>query len=116
MPRVSENQLTKLYYTIGEVADMFDVNTSLIRFWEKEFPVIQPKKNKKGKRLFTSKEILKIDIVYTLVKEEGYTLDGARKAMKEKKSTAETEQFTENSEVINKLERMKAKLLSMKSN
>lgn len=116
MPRVSENQLTKLYYSIGEVADIFDVNTSLIRFWEKEFPSIEPKKNKKGKRLYTSKEILKIDIVYSLVKEEGYTLDGARKALKEKKSVQVEEERSENSDLIEKLESIKTKLLSLRSN
>ena len=115
MSRVTENQLTKLYYTIGEVAAMFDVNTSLIRFWEKEFPVIQPKKNKKGKRLFTSKEILKIDIIYTLVKEEGYTLDGARKALKEKKTVTVHVEPEEDGELLKKLESIKAKLISLKS-
>ena len=65
---ISEKQLTKLYYTIGEVAVMFDVNPSLIRFWEKEFTIIQPKKNKKGNRLFTPKDILNFNKIYHLVK------------------------------------------------
>jgi len=79
---ISEKQLTKLYYTIGEVATMFDVNTSLIRFWEKEFTIIQPKKNKKGNRLFTPKDILNFNKIYNLVKVQGFTLEGAKNALK----------------------------------
>jgi len=90
---------------------MFDVNTSLIRFWEKEFPTIHPKKNKKGNRLFTPKEIAKIDRVYMLVKEQGYTLDGAKKAMKNKR---EPNQYSDE-EVISKLQELKAQLILLKS-
>jgi DNA-binding transcriptional MerR regulator len=79
---ISEKQLTKLYYTIGEVATMFSVNTSLIRFWEKEFSIIQPKKNKKGNRLFTPKDIINFNKIYNLVKEQGFTLEGAKNALK----------------------------------
>ena len=79
---ISEKQLTKLYYTIGEVATMFNVNTSLIRFWEKEFTIIQPKKNKKGNRLFTPKDIINFNNIYNLVKEQGFTLEGAKNALK----------------------------------
>lgn len=82
MIEISEKQLTKLYYTIGEVATMFDVNTSLIRFWEKEFTIIQPKKNKKGNRLFTPKDILNFNKIYNLVKVQGFTLEGAKNALK----------------------------------
>lgn len=81
---ISEKQLTKLYYTIGEVAVMFDVNPSLIRFWEKEFAIIQPKKNKKGNRLFTPKDILNFNKIYHLVKKQGFTLEGAKNALKNK--------------------------------
>ncbi|MBL4706809.1 MAG: MerR family transcriptional regulator [Flavobacteriales bacterium] len=77
---------TKLYYSIGEVSKMFDVNASLIRFWEKEFSIIKPKKNKKGNRLFTKKDIDNLHIIYNLVKERGFTLEGAKKKMKENKS------------------------------
>jgi DNA-binding transcriptional MerR regulator len=115
MSKVNASNLTKLYYSIGEVADMFDVNTSLIRFWEKEFPVIQPKKNKKGNRLFTPKEIGKIDRIYTLVKEEGYTLDGAKKAMKGKTVPQELTSHTDsNDAVIERLEGLKSRLLALK--
>jgi len=80
-----ESKIEKLYYSIGEVAEMFDVNTSLIRFWEKEFDIIKPKKNKKGNRLFTKQDIDNFHIIYHLVKEKGMTLKGARKKMKENK-------------------------------
>lgn len=122
MPKVSEDQLTKLYYSIGEVAGMFEVNTSLIRFWEKEFPTISPKKNKKGKRLFTPKDILKIERIYILVKEEGYTLDGAKKALNSKSgntSVSEQPELTEpttNNEVIDRLEVIKKRLIGLRTN
>lgn len=123
MSKIAHNQLTKLYYSIGEVADMIEVNTSLIRFWEKEFPSIKPKKNKKGNRLYTPKEIKKIDQIYTLVKQKGYTLDGARKAMKSKHTIEQTddndnvaiEYSASNSHLIDRLEAIKAKLMKMKS-
>lgn len=81
-----EEKSSKLYYSIGEVSKMFDVNASLIRFWEKEFSIIKPKKNKKGNRLFTKKDIDNLHIIYNLVKERGFTLEGAKKKMKENKS------------------------------
>ena len=115
MSKIDVSELKKLYYSIGEVADMFDVNTSLIRFWEKEFPTIQPKKNKKGNRLFTPKEIGKIDRIYSLVKEEGYTLDGAKKAMRGKApAPTPNVESTSNEEVVNRLERLKDRLLALK--
>jgi len=115
LSKIADNQLTKLYYSIGEVAEMFDVNTSLIRFWEKEFSILKPKKNKKGNRLFTPKEILKLDMIYSLVKDQGYTLEGAKLAIKSKdipemtKSVASPYQ-----EVIKKLEKIKGRLIEMK--
>ncbi len=71
----------KLYYPIGEVAKAFDVNTSLIRYWEQEFAILRPKKNKKGNRYFTPEDIKNLKIIYHLVKEKGYTLDGAKIAL-----------------------------------
>lgn len=93
---------------------MFDVNTSLIRFWEKEFPTIKLKKNKKGNRVFTPKDVLKIDTIYHLVKNQGYTLDGAKKAMK---SGVDLEESSESNtqEVIMRLEALKMKLIKLKS-
>ncbi len=72
----------KVYYSIGEVAAMFHVNTSLIRFWEKEFSVLRPRKNKKGNRLFTERDIRYLHMIYHLVKNKGYTLHGAKEALK----------------------------------
>lgn len=72
----------KIYYSIGEVAGMFKVSTSLIRFWEKEFEVLKPHKNKKGNRLFTARDVKNLHIIYNLVKVKGYTLQGAREALK----------------------------------
>lgn len=114
MARITEHQLTKLYYSIGEVADMFDVNTSLIRFWEKEFPTIKLKKNKKGNRVFTPKDVLKIDTIYHLVKDRGFTLEGAKKAMKSGVDREETSEGN-TQEVIMRLESLKLKLIKLKS-
>ena len=75
----------KRYYSIGEVADAFDVNPSLIRFWETEFSILNPKKNTKGNRKFTTKDIENLRHVYFLVKERGYTIDGAKTYIKEHK-------------------------------
>lgn len=108
-------QLTKLYYSIGEVASIFDVNTSLIRHWEKEISLIQPKKNKKGDRLFTVKDIEIFNKIYQLVKEEGYTLDGANKALNTKSLTAKSKKGAlTNEEIIARLERVKVQLLTLK--
>ncbi len=81
-----EKQVEKLYYSIGEVAKIFDVNTSLIRFWEKEFDIIKPKKNKKGNRLFTKDDVDNLHVIYHLVKERGFTLEGAKKKLKENRA------------------------------
>jgi DNA-binding transcriptional MerR regulator len=109
-------KLTKLYYSIGEVALIFDVNTSLIRFWEKEFSIIQPKKNKKGNRLFTVKDIENFNKIYQLVKLEGYTLDGAKKALKAKETEPLTEsQHTSNETIIERLEQIKSQLIQLKT-
>ena len=115
MERIKEKELTKLYYSIGEVAEIFNVNTSLIRFWEKEFSTIKLKKNKKGNRLFTPKDILKIDNIYHLVKTLGYTLDGAKKGMKSNSSLTSDETKNVNQEVIIRLEEIKEKLITLKS-
>lgn len=75
----------KMFYKIGEVALMFNVTTSLIRFWEKEFDIIQPKKNKKGNRLFTPQDVENFRVIYHLVKERGFTLKGAQEKMNQNK-------------------------------
>lgn len=102
-------QLTKLYYSIGEVAEMFDVNTSLIRFWEKEFSIIQPKKNRKGNRMFTPKDIENLQVIYHLLKERGYTIEGAKKKIKENK-----EDTLRESELVTKLQFVRAELEKIK--
>ncbi len=104
-----EKKVEKLYYSIGEVADMFHVNSSLIRFWEKEFDIIKPKKNKKGNRFFTQQDIENIRLIYHLVKERGLTLNGARKKIKENK-----EDTNNNYEVIKTLADIKSMLLEIK--
>ncbi|MFO7932477.1 MAG: MerR family transcriptional regulator [Bacteroidales bacterium] len=104
-----EMKVEKLYYSIGEVAEMFDVNTSLIRFWEKEFDIIKPKKNKKGNRLFTQKDIDNFHIIYHLVKELGMTLKGAKKKMRENKDDTE-----HNFEIVKSLENIKEMLIDVR--
>ena len=104
-----EKPIEKLYYSIGEVADVFDVNISLLRFWEKEFDILKPKKNKKGNRLFTAKDIDNLKIIYHLVKERGYTLEGAKKKLKENK-----EDTINNVEIVNRLKEIRQFLVELK--
>jgi DNA-binding transcriptional MerR regulator len=101
----------KLYYNIGEVADAFEVNTSLIRFWEKEFDIIKPKKNAKGNRKFTPQDVEHFELIYHLVKERGFTLDGAKLHLKESKS-----ETLSKFELVRKLKHIKAELQKLKSN
>ena len=95
----------KLYYTIGEVSKAFDVNPSLIRFWEKEFEILKPKKNNKGTRRYSSIDIENFQTIHHLVKEKGYTLDGAKVQLK---------MLNKNFELIKKLEKIKATLINIK--
>ncbi|MBI1185492.1 MerR family transcriptional regulator [bacterium] len=76
----------KYYYKIGEVADMLGVNPSLIRFWEREFPSIKPKKNRRGNRVFTESDIEELKKIYNLVKMQGHTLEGAKRILKNNKN------------------------------
>ncbi|WP_298426655.1 MerR family transcriptional regulator [uncultured Kordia sp.] len=101
----------KRYYSIGEVAKAFDVNASLIRFWEKEFDVIQPKKNAKGNRKFTPEDIKNLELIYHLVKERGFTLEGAKVHLKEEKKKT-----LSNFEIIRKLQHIRAELVKIKDN
>lgn len=104
-----DKETEKLYYTIGEVADMFAVNSSLIRFWEKEFEVLKPKKNKKGNRLFTSEDVNNLKLIFHLVKERGYTLEGAKK-----KLNANKENIEEQVQIKETLVRMRQFLTELK--
>ncbi len=79
-----EKEIEKLYYSIGEVAEMLSVNTSLLRYWEKEFDILRPKKNAKGDRFFTKADIENIKLIHHLVKDKGYTLEGAKQQLKMK--------------------------------
>ncbi|MBA7529350.1 hypothetical protein ES705_21546 [subsurface metagenome] len=106
-----EQKVEKLYYSIGEVAKMFNVNTSLIRFWEKEFDIIKPRKNKKGNRFFTKQDINNLHLIYHLVKERGMTLRGAKKKLRENKDDT-----TNNFEIIKSLTEIKNLLLEIKEN
>lgn len=117
MNQLDEKSLTKAYYTIGEVSELFAVNASLIRFWHKEFSQIKPKINAKGNRLFTPKDVLTIQRIYQLVKVEGFTLDGAKKSLKQKANPIAVEVVgTDNTEVIERLESIKSKLIALKRN
>lgn len=100
----------KRYYKIGEVAKAFNVNTSLVRFWEKEFVIIKPKKNAKGNRLFTPEDLKNLKLIYNLVKERGFTLEGAKQKLK--KNPAET---INTHEIISRLEEVKAALQNIKN-
>ncbi|WP_031425856.1 MerR family transcriptional regulator [Flavimarina sp. Hel_I_48] len=99
----------KLYYSIGEVAEAFAVNTSLIRFWEKEFDVLKPKKNAKGNRKFTPEDVKNLELIFHLVKERGFTLEGAKTHLKESKKETLTK-----FDMIRKLENIKAQLVALK--
>ena len=99
----------KLYYSISEVAKMFDVNESLLRFWEKEFPIIKPKKNAKGSRQYRKEDIENIRLIYHLVKEKGMTLLGARQKLKDNK-----EDTIQAIEIIDRLKEILEELLKMK--
>jgi DNA-binding transcriptional MerR regulator len=110
LPQIDLETNDKLYYTIGEVAEMFSVNASLIRFWEKEFDAIRPTKNKKGNRLFTAADIKTFKTIHYLVKERGFTLEGARQHMRDNRRKIE-----DNVEVIEKLKSIRRFLTELKA-
>ena len=96
----------KLYYSIGEISEAFNLNASLIRFWEKEFEILKPKKNSKGTRRYSLIDIERLQTIHHLVKEKGYTLDGAKDQLKI---------LNKNFEVIKKLEKVKSKLINIRN-
>ena len=104
-----EREIEKLYYPIGEVADMFNVNTSQIRFYEKEFDILQPKKNAKGNRLFRIEDIETLKIIFNLIKDKGFTLQGAKDFLKKNKNEA-----VEQQKVIDSLEKIKSFMLELR--
>ena len=101
----------KRYYTIGEVAKAFEVNTSLLRFWEKQFKEIQPKKKTSGVRKYTPQDVQNIKLIYHLLKEKGMTIEGAKNHLKDSKSSEENKM-----DVLKKLERIKKELENLRDN
>ena len=108
MPKLKTN-IEKLFYPIGEVAQMYNVNVSLIRFWENEFDILKPKKNKKGNRMFTKKDVDNLRIIYHLTKERGFTLEGAKRKLRENKSDT-----IDNIEIINHLKNIRKFLVEFR--
>lgn len=106
-----EQKIERLFYSIGEVAEMFGVNTSLIRFWEKEFDIIKPHKNKKGNRMFTPKDVENFHLIFHLVKEKGMTLKGAQKKLKENHDDT-----VNDFEVVSKLKEIRSLLVEVRDN
>lgn len=104
-----DRDISKMYYTMGEVSSMFDVNTSLIRFYEKEFDILKPKKNKKGNRLFTPEDVENLKIIFNLIRDKGYTLHGAKEHLKGNLTETKDSQ-----RVINSLENLKKFLLEVR--
>lgn len=104
------NLPTKRYYRIGEIAKAFNVNASLIRFWDKEFEALKPKKNAKGNRRFTPGDVRNLKLIYNLVKERGYTLEGAKTYLKE-----QDQKSLDNFKIISKLEGVKNELMKIKN-
>lgn len=103
-----EKDLTKLYYSIGEVCQLFDVAPSLIRHWEKAFVELRTKRSSRGNRQYTVKDIRKLEEIYTLVKERGFTLEGARAELRKAKADPKTE-------VLGRLKKLRANLLNLKN-
>ncbi len=106
-----KEETEKLYYSISEVSEMFELNASTLRFWEKEFDLLSPTKNKKGNRLFTKKDIDHIALIVDLVKLKGFTIQGAKEQIRQK--TASKIHTSTNAEVIEKLKQIRAKLVQL---
>ena len=104
-----EKEIEKLYYSIGEVSEMFNVAPSLIRFWESEFEIIQPKKNRKGNRQFTKEDIDNVRTIYHLVKEKGFTLQGAKEMLKN-----DTQSVKDKMEMLDSLRRVRQFLVEVR--
>jgi DNA-binding transcriptional MerR regulator len=107
--KIMQEEVQKVYYTIGETAEMFQVNPSLLRYWEKEFDVIKPFKNKKGDRYFSLKDIETIRTIHYLTKVKGYTLQGAKDAMKHNPDAA-----SGHAQIVETLTKIKEWLLKIK--
>ena len=101
--------MAKLLYSMGEVTEMFDVNASLIRYWESKFDCIKPHKNKKGNRMFTPSDVENLKLIYHLVKEKGMTLEGANKTMKKRGKKVQREVS-----ILERLQNIRAMLLEVR--
>lgn len=108
---IDHEKLTKLYYSIGEVAEMFSLSPSLIRFWETEFSKFKPKKDRRGDRRYMKKDILMLERIYILVKERGFTLEGARKELAAPSIDQKTQS---NTLIINRLSALRSQLTQLK--
>lgn len=106
-----EKEIEKLYYSIGEVAELFNVAPSLIRFWESEFDIIKPKKNRKGNRQFTREDIDNVRTIYHLVKEKGFTLQGAKEVLRN-----DTQAVRDKMDMIDSLKKVRSFLIEMREN
>lgn len=106
---LNKDKNLKLYFSISEVAQMFDINESTLRFWEKEFDMISPRKTPKGTRFYKQEDIDAVRLIYHLVKERGMTLAGARQKLKDNKETTVRQE-----EIVNKLKSIKEELIAMK--
>lgn len=111
MPATEKEETKKLFYTISEVSEMFDLNASTLRFWEKEFDFLKPSKNKKGNRTFTQKDIDNIARIVELVKQQGFTIQGAKEQFKKGLATSSPDV---KAEVVSKLKDIRAKLIDIK--
>ncbi len=110
MPVQNTDKELKLYYSIGEVAQMFGVNESLLRFWEKEFPQLNPKKAGRNIRQYRKEDIETVKLIYHLVKERGMTLPGARQRLKDNKNNT-----LRNFEIVERLKSIREELVSMRN-
>lgn len=106
-----EKEIEKLYYSIGEVAEIFNVAPSLIRFWESEFDIIKPKKNRKGNRQFTREDIDNVRTIYHLVKEKGFTLQGAKEMLRN-----DSQAVRDKMDMIDSLKKVRSFLVEMREN
>ena len=107
---LDKNKVDKLFYKISEVAKMFNVNISAIRFWEKEFTILKPKRNKKGNRLFTKNDIENMQIIYHLLKDRGFTVEGAKNKLKDNKTDT-----INNVEIVKHLKELRSFLINLKN-
>lgn len=114
MALFEKEETQKLYYTISEISEMFDINASTIRYWEKEFNTLSPSKNKKGNRIFTIKDIENIRILVELIKIKGYTIQGAKETLKSKSESITLQKSNNQAEVIAKLQEIKSKLIELR--